>query len=75
MAQSVLHWGPLVALAIIVAITTATTQCALALPPRWALAAPFLVIVGGILYCFFRAIYAGAGTVPRGWVRATAMAA
>ncbi len=72
--RSVLHWGPLVALTIIVTLAFSTVYI-LAYGYReipFAMrvnAAVWAVLVCIVLYNFFMAMYTGPGAVPQGWVR------
>ncbi len=63
---SVLHPGPLVALAIIAYVGWWTTVMSLRMHPG-EVPLGFVSLVAAILGCFFSAMYAGAGRVPRGW--------
>jgi hypothetical protein len=63
---TVLHPGPLVALAIIAYVGWWTTAMSLRMHPG-EVPLGFVSLVAVILGCFFSAMYAGAGLVPRGW--------
>jgi hypothetical protein len=70
--RSIWHWGPLVALTIIVTLFISTIYFILEIPQKGALFQGYLFVwafmVCGILYSFFKAIYTGAGAVPQNWV-------
>jgi palmitoyltransferase ZDHHC6 len=72
--RSLLHWGPLIALGIILTLAVSTLYIVFwALPPpsAWMLVymSMWATLVVIILVAFFRAMYTGPGTVPLGWVR------
>eukprot|EP00047_Mylnosiga_fluctuans_P015244 m.44631 g.44631 ORF g.44631 m.44631 type:complete len:370 (+) comp5835_c0_seq2:35-1144(+) len=72
MAGSVLHWGPLIALTIILGLSSSTIYIVSVGYPgltamQWVFMFVWAAIVVGILTSFFLAVYTGPGFVPRGW--------
>ena len=73
MTQSVFNWGPLVALALIALIGSATVHCQVNTRERSLLYDALFILwvmdVVTVLYSFFCSIYIGPGFVPKKWVR------
>jgi palmitoyltransferase ZDHHC6 len=72
MGYRLLHWGPLIALSVIAAISLSTVVCHLQwwpLKTPGALANAFVFALWNALtlYNFFRAAFVGPGYVPLGW--------
>ncbi|EDV25607.1 uncharacterized protein TRIADDRAFT_55884 [Trichoplax adhaerens] len=70
--RTVCHWGPLIAISVILAITSSTIYCSLLWWPIHTQGGIinltlFLSWVVATFYNFFRAIHLGPGYVPEGW--------